>query len=391
MNCKFLLLTILSYLLAFPVALAQRPETIYGKNKVLKPNAYYLQQADLWKLETEKDPKNANAWLNYYRASRNAYVQGEDDDSPETKGQKRFMRLNHIVEDMEKQVPDSYEYNFVKWLNGNNDLNLYPFLEKAHRLSPASPDPIMSLIFYHEIKGQYTERDGYIEAYCKLGDYSPGLLNYGYNLLSGLEKNAIVLTEGDKDTEAMLLLTVGRKHRADVRVLNLNLLLIKTYRDRVFQELQVSAFDFNPLGNADNFRSYQALILRSLAENKKGRPLCAALTVGKAYTAPVQQNLYLTGLAYAYSLGSMNNTVLLKKNLEDLYLLDYIREYFPADISVGNVNDMNGNYLLPFATLSAHYVQAGDTAKANRYKQLAYLVANKSDRLEEFKMYFQEP
>ncbi len=101
---------------------AQIPEKIYGKNTVLKSNEYYLQQIPLWKNEIDMNPKNADAWFNYYRANRNAYIKGEEDNSQKSKGISRFDRLKNIVDEMEKQVPNSYEYNFVKWLNGNNEI-----------------------------------------------------------------------------------------------------------------------------------------------------------------------------------------------------------------------------------------------------------------------------
>ncbi len=65
---------------------AQVAEKIYGKNKVLKPNSYYLNQLELWKIETEKNPTNPDAWYNFYRASRNAYIKGDEDNSQHSKG-----------------------------------------------------------------------------------------------------------------------------------------------------------------------------------------------------------------------------------------------------------------------------------------------------------------
>lgn len=368
--------------------LAQTPEKIYGKNKVLKPNEYYLQQIELWKLEVERNSKNADAWYNYYRTNRNAYIKGEEDNSQKSKGGSRFDRLKNIVDEMEKQVLNSYEYNFVRWLNGNNDPTLFPFLEKAHNLSPKSAEPIMSLIFYYEIKGDYNQRDKSIEAYYNLGEYSPGLLNYSYNLLSGLADDAIVFTEGDKDTEAILLLTKGRKYRPNVQMLNLNLLLIKEYRERIFKELDISPLEFDPMTNEETYEKFQQIIIKQVANNKKGRPVYAAVTVSTPYTNQINKDLYLTGLAYLYSIKSIDNISLLKKNIEELFLLDYIKEYFPIDISVGNVNSMNGNYLIPFATLSKHYFIAGDTTKANYCKDQALKVATASERLEEFETYF---
>lgn len=389
MKYSTLLFTAFFYAFANINLTAQVPEKIYGKNKVLKSNDYYLEQIALWKKEVEKNPKNADAWYNYYRANRNAYIKGEEDNSQKSKGLTRFDRLKNIVIDMEKQVPNSYEYNYVKWLNGNNDLALFPYLEKAHALSPKSSEPIMSLIFYYEIKGDYDKRDNSIEEYYQLGDHSPGLLNYSYNLLSGLEKNAIVLTEGDKDTEAILLLTKGKKYRPDVRMLNVNLLLIKEYRERIFKELGISPLDFEPMANEANYERFQQLLIRKIAENKDAKPVYAAVTISREYMAGTQQDLYLTGLAYLYSTKKIDHIPLLIKHVEQGFLLDYLSEYFPAnDISVGNVNSMNGNYLFPFAELSQYYRRTGNTEKAEYYKALALKVSTVAEILNEYKTCF---
>lgn len=389
-NILFLLTSLLFFIVTTNT-LAQTPEKIYGKNKLLKPNEYYLQQIPLWKKEVDKNPKNAGAWYNYYRANRNAYIKGEEDNSQKSKGVSRFNRLKNIVDEMEKQVPNTFEYNFVKWLNGNNDLSLFPYLEKAHLLSPQSSEPIMSLIFYYEIKGNYIKRNESIETYFKLGDYSPGLLNYSFNLLSALDTNAIVFTEGDKDTEAILLLTQGKKYRADVKMLNVNLLLIKEYREKVFNELEIPQLDFEPITNEENYEEFQQLIIKRVAENKKARPVYVAVTVTKPYTNTLKKDLYLTGLAYLYSKKKIDNISLLVQNVEQVFLLDYLKEYFSiGDISIGNVHSMNGNYLFPFATLSLHYLSIGNTIKADYYKKLALKIATEGEILNEYETYFKE-
>ncbi|MES2760802.1 MAG: hypothetical protein V4677_01295 [Bacteroidota bacterium] len=389
-NILFFLTSVL-FVVMTTNSLGQTPEKIYGKNKLLKPNEYYLQQIPLWKKQVDKNPKNADAWLNYYRSNRNAYIKGEEDNSQKSKGVSRFDRLKNIVDEMERQVPNSYQYNYVKWLNGNNDLSLFPYLEKAHILSPQNSEPIMSLIFYYEIKGDYIKRNENIEAYYKLGDYSPGLLNYSFNLLSALDKNAIVFTEGDKDTEAILLLTQGKKYRSDVQMLNMNLLLIKEYREKVFNDLEIPQLDFEPIANEANYEKFQQLIIKRVTENKKARPVYAAVTVSNSYTNTITKNLFLTGLAFLYSEKEIDNLPLLLKNIEQLFLLDYLKEYFSInDISVGNVNSMNGNYLFPFATLSQYNYRIGNTAKADYYKKLALKVATDGEMLDKYETYFKE-
>lgn len=225
--------------------------------------------------------------------------------------------------------------------------------------------------------------------YYRLGDYSPGLLNYGYNLLSALDKNAVVFTEGDKDTEAILLLTKGRKYRPDVQMLNVNMLLMKDYRERVFNELGIPQLEFEPIANGENYAEYQQMIIQRVAQNKEARPVYAAVTVSGSYTTGINKDLYLTGLAYLYSTEKMDHIPLLEKNVEQLFLLDYLTEYFPVnDISVGNVNSMNGNYLFPFAALSKHYYKTGNTTKAGYYKNWALKVATAGGILDEYKIFF---
>jgi hypothetical protein len=207
-------------------------------------------------------------------------------------------------------------------------------------------------------------------------------------MLSGLEKNAILFTEGDKDTEAALLLQYGKGYRPDVQILNVNLVLIKEYRDHVFKELGIDTLNFDPLLNDNNFELFHKTIVEHVSKNKNNRPVYVAVNVRDVYTAPITKNLYLTGLAYQYSTSNIDNIHLLKINIEQNYAIDYLKVYFPHDISVGNVNSMNENYILPLATLSNYYTLGGDNLKANYYKDLALKVAEAADRLDLFKEYF---
>lgn len=365
---------------------AQVAEKIYGKNKVLKPNSYYLNQLELWKIETEKNPTNPDAWYNFYRASRNAYIKGEEDNSQHSKGKNRFERLQLIVNKMEVYVPDSYEYHYVKWLNSNNNPSQFNYLERAYQLMPNNPEPILSLIIYYEINGNFKKRNEFIEKYNTTGDYSPGLLNYAYNVLIGLDNNALILTEGDKDTEAILL-AQGKAIRNDVQLINLNLLLIKSYRNRIFNELGIDSLNYDPLLNEQTFQHFQQTIIEHLVSNKNNRPVYTSLTVSKEYTNSIKNN-YLIGLARKYSLQPINEIEILKENIEHKMLLDYLIEYFPTDISIGNVQSINGNYLIPFAQLFNYYKLQGNNNQAEFYISTAYKIAVLADIKNQFDLLF---
>jgi len=172
-------------------------------------------------------------------------------------------------------------------------------------------------------------------------------------------------------------------------MLNVNLLLIKEYRDNVFRELKIPPLDFEPMTNEESYEKFRQAIIKHVNKNEDGRPVYAAVTVSKPYTETINKDLYLTGLAYQYSKKKIDNISILENNVEELFLLDYLKEYFAiSDISVGNVKSMNGNYLLPFAALSLHYSKIGCVVKAQYYKDLALKVATDADRLEEYETYF---
>ncbi len=57
MQTKIIFTLLLTLLLYATNMQAQVPEKIYGKNKVMKPNEYYIQQLGLWKKEVDSNPK----------------------------------------------------------------------------------------------------------------------------------------------------------------------------------------------------------------------------------------------------------------------------------------------------------------------------------------------
>lgn len=270
---------------------------------------------------------------------------------------------------MEKQIPNSFEYNFVKWLNGNNNHSLFPYLEKAHQLAPERTEPLMSLVYYYEIKGNYLLKAKYAKEYYDTGEFSPGVLNYGYNLLVGLDKNAIVLTEGDKDTDAILLLQNGKGIRTDVQLLNLNLLLIKEYRERILKELEISAFPIDPLANDEGFYKYQQTIIEHITKNKKSRAVYVAISVSEPFTKNIKEKLFLTGLSYGYSTTKIDELEILKNNFEKLYALDYLKISFTKDMTIEMSHRFNLNYLPAIYLLHKYYSNSDNPLNENSERQ----------------------
>ncbi len=66
----FILIIMLFFLNHSLFAQNQRPQKVYRIIYVTKSNNWYLNQAKLWQKEVMKNPKNPEAWRNYYLATR---------------------------------------------------------------------------------------------------------------------------------------------------------------------------------------------------------------------------------------------------------------------------------------------------------------------------------
>ena len=73
----------------------------------------------------------------------------------------------------------------------------------------------------------------------KKNELSPGLINYGYNTLMSLDANAILLTQHDNDSYPVWMLQDASSIRADVLVINIDFLILDSYREKVFKDLDL--------------------------------------------------------------------------------------------------------------------------------------------------------
>lgn len=363
--------------------MAQKPEKIVSIVQVAKPNSYYVEQADLWKKETEKNKKNAEAWLNYYKANRYMQISGEDDNAA---SRNRFTRLNKIVDQMEKNIPNTFEFNYVKWWNGYNDQSLFPYLQKAYELAPDRSETYLDFVTYYEVKGNTFKRDEYLQKWYKSGNTSPGLMNYNYNVLMSLAPNAILLTGGDNDTYYPWVLQVALGVRRDVTIVNTALASIKEY-----SQLLTAKFGVNIPNNEDEkYNEFSNSLMIQLTKNKLGFPVYAALTLSHDFTKNLDTGLYLVGLAYLYSTEKPDNIALLKKNMEKEYALDYLKISFQPDSYHDVVVYANSNYLLPMITLYNHYKLSWETEHAAHWKEMITMVANKCGMEDQVKEYIKD-
>lgn len=379
--------TFLILLLSFSaLGQTEKPEPILGFAIELKPTEWYLKQQKLWQQVLDKDKSNAAAWYNYYWVSRN--LSRLDPTDTRSQGAKDSS-LKDLVNDMEKFVPKSYEFNLCKWMTGGNSLEYKKYLLKAIDLGEDKTEYLPDAVILYEQERNLVKKAAFLQKWLDLGAYSPGLMYYNYNVLIGLEPNAILISNGDNDTYPIWLLQ-QRGIRKDVTLLNSSLLYLDDYRNKMFAELGLKSFEPFRKPFPITMEEYQAgekkmktEMLEILSQNKYKSPVYVAVTCGDLYTKENENNFYLTGLTYQFSKTNIDNIALLRKNFELNYALDYLDKDFYSDRSASYASSSNMNYIIPMVKLWEHYKLCGETDKAQKIKkQILIIVKGKPEEKE---------
>ncbi len=352
------------------------PERIRPISKIARSQEYYAEQAHLWQLETTKNSSNADAWLNYFRAARYANML----DRSETTS----FDLGAIVASIPANLTNSFEYQFIRFMSAEWNEDRYKYLLKAHEIAPQRMEIYNDLATYHTVKGEQPAALQYLNKLFEAGEFPSELLAWNYNLLASVEQNAILLTYGDNDTYPLWVLQSARGIRKDVKVLNINLLLMDNYRE---QEFKVFGLPTIALNDCKSTAEMYSKVMRHLMQ-AQNQVVYVANTMPEEVRLAFGDSLYLTGLALRYAPNSFDNLALLKNNYENRFLLDYLKVDFSPDSITSVMSAMNLQYLPGLVLLHQHYMNSGENYKAVNLEALMERVAKEGNRMEVLRSYF---
>jgi hypothetical protein len=217
------LIRIVAFMLVFCLVLNQsvlskdivRPKEIKSKRQVIYDDKSYIELAYSWKKYYKEYPSEY-AYANWMYAARYA---GDEDYSG-------------LLADGVKKYPANPTILYLKGLeycNMAQEAEGLDYLEKAVELDPQYSDPWFALVTYYMESREDEKLERALRKLLESGIITDEIMDYNYNVLNGLEKNAIIFTNGDNDTYPVWILIHILNVRPDVTIVNRSLLNTSWY------------------------------------------------------------------------------------------------------------------------------------------------------------------
>jgi len=188
----------------------QRPPRIFSKRQVIYDDAIYKQLDSLWCAYYKAYPSE-DAYGYWMYAAR--YAGNPDFRKKLQKGLKKYPG-NPILLYLEGVTRSTYQEEGA----GITEL------EKAAALDPECIDPWFALAISYLCTGEIEKADTALKRLLERGANSETVMDYSYNMISMLDKNAILITNGDNDTYPGWILNRIVGYRSDVNIVNRSLL-----------------------------------------------------------------------------------------------------------------------------------------------------------------------
>ena len=325
---------------------------------------YYTVQTDLWRDIARSNPKDEQAWKNYFRAAWYKKWYNKVDTT-----------ANDVLREMEKAVPGSYIYNYACYRK-------YMGMEESHLYARAAMKQLPEIMDQNDYDiwfcyaaqvGDEENMDRIAKRYYNSGLYSPYVLQYNYNELQGMEENGIYIGNGDAILIPKWIMQYAKGLHRDKAIVCMSFLALKHYREYIFRKLGVEMPEFK---EAKTQADYDENVFRAVEALRKGtkRPTYFSSFNGVEINKPWEDKLYNEGLTLKYSDKPYDNFAVKRSNVEERYLLEYLIESFSPN-KWDSGNRLNANYVVMLSDLLDYYKKNNQ----KRYKWLRKLLLSALD------------
>ena len=334
---------------------------------------YYVQSL-VWKRQTELRPNDANAWLNYFRHTR-YYLR-----TAGFPGYYQSETLMGILDEMETNIPDTYEYHACAYfVTGDDQEDNNEHAEKAIDKLPAKKSffDYDTWFAYLHMRGDKARYVPFAKEYVNSGIYSQELILQNMNELNGMKANSIFIGDGDVTVIPKWLIADGMGKHQDKIVLSYSYLTFPEFRQQVFNSLGIGEAPVykGELSDYEDFQDYMKEVIGAIAE-RTGRELYFSKYNGEDVNGAWEDDLYDEGLVYHYSPKEYDAMKVKRHNFENVYDLGYLLK--PLDEHAWNADKMmSWRKTNEFCDLLAYY----KTQDQKHYQQLYDILKKSIERV----------
>lgn len=305
-----------------------------------KESEKYREEKDKISISSKKANYSPAKYESSFSSSRKIASTQQTSRSPSLIQQQE---MNQAIDYYKVNAPESFEYHFFTYTAGNYDISLYDHLKKAQELKPANSDVVAQMAAYDIITEDTVAAEKNLTTLVEMGKIEQEVLSYDIDLLNSVSANGVLLTHGFDDSYGVFYLNSVANLRTDVKVISLDFMQSKAYRDSLQQDGFVipasSTIDVNFLGE--------------FCAKNESKNLFISMTFPKPYLTPLAGKLNIHGLTFSYGEQAEGileeNEILWEKLLNNGYvykaktekgkqlssnylpLLFYLREYYEAE------------------------------------------------------------
>ena len=294
-----------------------------------KDFVWYVEQKEAWKAQTLKNPKDENAWLNYYHAAHYMGWWGTSSDSI----------VRQVMNEMKQAIPDTYTYNFCAYranITGHStETDGDRYAEAALAKLPDDMEffDYDQWVCYLAMKGYESRMAQMAQRYFDSGIYSEAVLRYSYNELAGMDNDGIFIGSGDTSIIPKWLIQEGMNKHKDKTIVCIPFLGVKEYREWLNKKLGITLPELED-GGYEDYQAYERAMLQTIID-KYGSRVYFSATTSSSVREPWKQNLYNEGLLLKYSKKRYDNLAVKRRNVEERYMLEYLLVSFRPDWTTG--------------------------------------------------------
>lgn len=313
-----------------------------------KDFVWYVEQKGAWKEIVQKNPKDENAWLNYYNAARYmAWYQQEDTTA------------RQVVREMEATIPNSYTFNYCAYRESTSGKGYGEPKTYAEAALSMLPDEMQffdydNWVCYLAMQGDEARMRPIAKRYFDSGIYSEAVLRYSYNELAGMDEDGIYIANGDAAIIPKWLIQEGMNIHKDKTIICASFLCVKEYREWLFNKLGISIPVLKEPACAEDYDANDRALLQAIID-KYGSKVYFSTTTPSETMESWKQNLYNEGLLLKYSKKPYDNLAIKRRNVEERYMLEYLLVSFRPEWTAGQ--RLSANYAVLLADLLSYYAK----------------------------------